>query len=148
MILDLLDHADRYSSLHPDFPRAFEFLRRADLAQLPNGRHEIQGEAVFALVDRPTGRSRSGARLEIHRSYIDIQFTLAGVEVIGWRSLKGCARVAEAYDAARDIGFFGDESECWLTVKPGAFAILFPDDAHAPLAGEGALQKVVIKVRV
>jgi beta-galactosidase beta subunit len=33
-------------------------------------------------------------------------------------------------------------------VPAGHFAIFFPEDAHAPLAGEGHLVKAVVKVAV
>ena len=46
MILDDLEHASRYCPLNPGFRLGFEFLRRADLASLPSGRHEIDGDRV------------------------------------------------------------------------------------------------------
>ncbi len=59
MILDDLEQAARYYDLHPGFRRAFEFLRRTDLATLAGGRHEIDGERVFALINRDPGRGRT-----------------------------------------------------------------------------------------
>ena len=55
---------------------------------------------------------------------------------------------AAAFDAAKDVGFFGDRPESWLSLPAGHFAIFFPDDAHAPLAGRGTLKKAIMKIAV
>jgi YhcH/YjgK/YiaL family protein len=148
MILDELTVADRYYGLSPRLQAGFEFLRQTDLAALTIGRHSIAGDQLFALVSDDQGRSETGARLEAHRRYIDIQLATAGVEIIGWRALAACRSIAEPYAEARDIAFFGDRPETWLTLSAGLFAVFFPDDAHAPLAGQGAVRKVVIKVAI
>ncbi len=56
MILDELSQAARYAKLHPGFALGFEFLSRGDLASLASGRHELDGESVFALINRDPGR--------------------------------------------------------------------------------------------
>ena len=100
------------------------------------------------MLDRQDGRGREGARLEAHRRYIDIQYTIGGDEEIGWTSFASCQVPDGAFDAAKDIGFFGDAPSAWLRVPAGSFAIFFPEDAHAPLAGRGALVKAIVKVAV
>ncbi len=148
MILDALAEWRRYAAVHPDLPRAFEFLQRADLASLPPGKHAVDGERVYVLIDDREGRGREGAQLEAHRLYLDVQLTIDGNEEIGWRPLAGCRRATGAFDAGRDIGFFDDRPETWLAVPPGHFAVFFPADAHAPLGGRGALRKAIAKVAV
>ncbi|MEX2114737.1 MAG: YhcH/YjgK/YiaL family protein [Pirellulales bacterium] len=148
MILDDLTQAARYDDLNPGFRLGFEFLRRADLASLASGRHEIDGDRVFALVNRDPGRGHAGARLEAHRKYIDIQYLVDGHEEIGWRPTVQCAQVTEPYDADRDIMFFGDAPQTWIALPRGKYMIFFSDDAHAPLAATGPNTKVVIKVAV
>lgn len=148
MVLDTLANGNRYVALHPAFVRAFRFLRDTDLDALRTGRNEIDGDAMFVIVDRKDGRGRDGARLEAHRRYIDIQYTIHGDEEIGWSPLSACAGPAGAFDRAKDIVFFDDVPSSWLSVPRGSFAIFFPDDAHAPLAGRGALTKAIVKVAV
>jgi len=148
MILDVLENAERYVGAHPALATAFAFLRRPDLALLPDGRVELDGDRLFALVQCPAGRGRAGARLEAHRKYADIQFVVSGREEYGWRARAEAPVVTEPYDEARDIEFFGGAPTLWLPAPPGVFTVFFPDDLHAPLAGSGHLQKVVIKVRV
>src|ERR1700722_10755458 len=149
MILDTIARSDQYLRLHRGFAAGFSFFKRPDLLDLATGRYEIDGREVYALVDRESpGRGHEGARLEAHRCYIDIQTSADGRELIGWQPLADCHTVETPYNADRDVGFFADRPKVWLPLAPGAFMIFFPDDAHAPLAGQGMLHKVVIKLAV
>lgn len=148
MILDRLDHLQQYVKLHPLFGQAFGFLQRADLEHLESGKYDIVEGQVFADVSDCTGRLPTGTKLETHQRYIDIQVTLSGREVIGWRDRKSCGGCSEGYDESRDIEFYSTEIDTWLTLLPGYAVIFFPEDAHAPLAGEGTIRKLVIKVAV
>lgn len=148
MILDNLARAERYLHLHEGFRAGFRFLSRNDLLGLDCGRHEIDGDRVFALINRDPGRGREGARLEAHRKYIDIQFLVDGSEEIGWRPTAECESLTDPYLDARDIMFFGDAPLTWIQLPVGKFMIFFPDDAHAPLASTGDNVKAVIKVAV
>jgi YhcH/YjgK/YiaL family protein len=148
MLIDYLQNADRYLPLHPGFARGLAFLRRADLAQLPDGRHEIDGERVFAIVSRGQGRGREQSLLEAHRRYIDIQFVISGEDCIGWLPISDCQRVSAPYDASEDLELFFDRPPTWLAVSTGAFAVFYPEDAHAPLATRGPIHKAVVKVAV
>jgi len=146
MILDHLDNWRRYAALHPGFEGAFAFLERKDLVDLSAGQHPIEGEYLYALVIKEDGRGRDKTRLEMHKRYIDIQCTIAGADDIGWKPASQCAGVDQPYDAEKDVAFFADKPEAWVTTLPGTFAIFFPEDAHAPLGGTGAISKVVVKV--
>ena len=146
MILARLDQADRYLALHPDFPAAIAFLRSQSLSDMLEGRIEITG-TMYAMVSRSPARRRSEARLEAHRQYIDIQYVIAGPEEMGWRPRSRCQQSHGQYDAEKDIEFFGETPDSFVTVRPGDFVIFFPDDAHAPLIGTGEIHKVVIKVQ-
>jgi YhcH/YjgK/YiaL family protein len=148
MILDTLAQADRYRALHPLFARAFDFLRTTDLTTLPTGRHVIDGEALFVIIEDRPGRRREEAKLECHRRYIDIQFVFEGVDEMGWKALSECRQLATDYDAARDICFFDDAPTSWIATPAGAFCVFFPDDAHAPLVSAGCIRKAVVKVAV
>lgn len=148
MILAKLTEADRYAALHPLFARAFEFLRNTDLMALAPGKHDVQGEQLFAIVEACAGRTRAEAKLECHRRYIDIQLVLEGVDEMGWKPLAECLDPATDYDAARDIRFFNDTPTSGIATPPGAFCLFFPEDAHAPLVSDGTIRKVVVKIAV
>jgi YhcH/YjgK/YiaL family protein len=148
MILDTLAASVRYFRLHPGFPAAFAYLRSLPNGELAEGRQELEGERLFAGVACSDGRGRQGAKLEAHRRYIDIQMCLAGEEAIGWRPLASCAAPESPFDAERDVQFFADRPESWFDLRPHWFVVFYPEDAHAPLAGEGDIWKAVVKVAV
>jgi biofilm protein TabA len=148
MILDTIANADRYLSVHPGFKKAFEAIKKADTAFLKEGKTEIEGKQVYASVAFPEGMGRGKAKLEAHRKYIDIQVSLKGEDVIGWRNTGTCRKVDIKYDPDKDCEFFSDVPVSWFKLVPGHFAVFFPDDAHAPLAGEGKIHKLVVKVAV
>lgn len=148
MILDRLANWQRYKTLHPGFQAAFDFLRKPEASGMPVGRHELDGDRLLVLINREAGRGRQKARLESHRKYIDIQLTVAGQEEIGWKPTPECSAIELSYQAEQDIAFYSDLPECWFPVKPLSFAVFFPEDAHAPLAGQGELHKAVVKVAV
>ena len=148
MILDRLENADAYASLNPHFSAAFEFLRRPDLAALAEGRHEVAGDAVYAVVAKGTGRTPEEALLETHDLYIDIQFVLEGTDTIGWKARKNLGPATEAPDPRNDVTFYADAPTAWTSVGPGEFGIYFPEDGHMPMISDGHLHKVIMKVAV
>jgi len=148
MIIVAVDQLQNHAHLHAGLIQAARFLARADIAGLAEGRHAIDGDTVFALVSSCTGKGCQGARLEAHQRYIDVQYCLTGADLIGHRPLAQCARVAEAYDEAKDVAFFDDPPLGWVKIEGGACAVFFPNDAHAPLGGEVSCRKIVVKIRL
>ena len=145
---DRLEEAGKYHKLHSAFEKAFAFLSRKDLAHLPVGRHEIEGDRIFCLISRGPGRSRADAKLEVHRRYIDIQYIIAGTDEMGWKSADACAIPEAEFNADKDIGFFNDEPMHWTRISAGSFAVFFPKDAHAPLVSGHEIHKAVVKIAV
>jgi YhcH/YjgK/YiaL family protein len=147
MILDTLSNARRYHALHPAFAQAFAVLE-GDLTTLAPGRHTIDGDRLYVLIDHVDGRGRAGARPEAHREHIDIQVALDGQEQIGWISRADCRQPDGEFDARRDIEFFRDAPVAWFPLRRQQFAIFFPDDVHAPLAGTGPVKKAIVKIAI
>ena len=148
MILDVLANADSYNALNSGFATAFEFLRRDDLADLPEGNHEIDGNRVYATVVKAAGRDREVGELEAHEKYIDIQYVLSGTDEMGWRPRSTCSQPQAEYNSEEDYQMFGDEPSAWVATAPGSFAVFFPDDPHMPMISPDQLHKVVVKVAV
>lgn len=151
MILDSLPLWRRYAELNPRLARGFAFLE-----QLPPdvavGRHEIDGDAVYALVQRYQTRPVEQMQFEAHRRYIGIQYLASGREVIQWAPRASLGVATKPYDEVTDAALFA-LAPCMMPVQlqAGQFAILFPDDAHAPCCAWGdpaEVLKVVIKVAV
>ena len=148
MILDRIEQADLYTKLNPHFTKAFAFLRQEGLDKLADGRHDIDGDDVYAQVIKGTGKTRGEAKLEAHRKYIDVQYIISGRDDIGWKNYSACRNSMGDYNSEEDLELLADSASAWITICPGDFAILFPEDAHAPGVGEGAFHKVVVKVAI
>jgi biofilm protein TabA len=148
MILDVLEIAYRYRTLHKDFAKAFDFLVRPDLKDLPAGKYEIDGESLYAIVAKEHGRRKEDALLETHERYIDIQLILAGTDEMGWKPKSLCKHPFGKYDHKTDEQIFTDEPDAWISTKSGSFVIFFPEDAHMPLISSEQIHKVVVKVAV
>ncbi len=148
MILDTLENANRYRALYPGFAEALDFMQGPGLKDLSEGRHEIAGADLYALVIREFGKKKEDGLIEIHRKYIDIQIVLEGIDEIGWKPTPLCISPKEDYDPEADIQFFTDPPDTWIATHPGQFAVFFPEDAHMPMISPDKLHKVVMKVAV
>ena len=148
IIINKLQHAERYYNVHPAFEKAFAFIRQDGLAELPADRYEIDGDHLFCMISKGPGRSRAEAKLEAHRKYIDIQYVIAGTDEMGFKPTADCKLTDTSYDADKDIEFFKDQPDSWTEVPAGSFVIFFPQDAHAPLVSSGEIHKVVLKIAV
>ena len=145
MILDHISNYKKYINLHPAFREAFTFLKR--LEKNSRGGFTIDGEKLFASVAEVKGRGRKAAKLEAHTRYIDIQYILDGTDCIGWSDANNDMPGTE-YDHEKDYRFINIKPKTWLDVHKGYFVVFFPEDAHAPLAGNEIMTKVFMKVEL
>jgi YhcH/YjgK/YiaL family protein len=149
MIFDVLANADRYASVHPLFAECFAFLRNTDVAALPLGRQPLGATGCTVIVGEAAPKTKEAARLEGHRVFIDIQYMVTGEEFIGYLPRAHCRELSD--DVTNDFQELQGSAE-FQTLRPGCFAIYFPEDAHQPSIGTGAytglIRKIVIKVPV
>ena len=148
MILSPLRDLDRYAPALPGMAEAIAWLRAFDPA-LPDGRHAIDGDRVFALVSSYATGPSTEKRFEAHRRHADVQFAAAGSERILYIPAAGLT-VAEPYSDATDVMFFEEPKvSTSLLVEAGDAAVFFPEDAHKPGCMAGArhdVRKVVVKI--
>jgi len=159
MLLTTLDHA---APLLTDghFPAALDWLRdHANGAGLAAGRHDIDGDRLFAIVEDKTADTVQNADLiwETHRRYADIQYVARGVEAHGWLDVAHAPAVRGVYDDVKDCQFYEapgpGQRPAWFDVPAGHLTVYRPDDVHAPsqppLSGPTqAVVKLIVKVRL
>jgi YhcH/YjgK/YiaL family protein len=143
-----ISEAEKYENLHPRFAKAFEFMRRPDLAELPCGRYEIDGSNCWAIVQEAVLKPFAEEnKYEVHRAFIDIQSPISGSETFG--VAKPDPKVFDGFDTMKDYVLFKAKGEPWI-LEPGEFAIFFPENgAHAAgLSSDGQrkIKKLVVKV--
>ncbi|MSU69815.1 MAG: DUF386 domain-containing protein [Opitutaceae bacterium] len=151
MILDNLTQWRQYAAISPRFKKGFEFLQKVtDLT--PEGRNEIDGEDVFAIVVKTTTKPVEGRQLEVHRKYIDVHYVHSGREAMYWSPLATLTNPTMPFDPEQDAALYALVPEAQpLHVDRGQFAIFFPEDAHVPSCAwgqPGAVFKAVLKIRV
>lgn len=149
MILGSLDDSERIAALHPLFKKLLEYVKTHDLTQVPAGRITIDGDALYINVADAKLISAKTQKLEVHRKYIDVHFPLDGPETVGWNALKNVKCESEApFDTENDFALYAEKASVYFTAVPGQFYVMYPEDAHAPIIGEGTLRKAVAKVRI
>ena len=150
MVVSDLQHIEHQIAMTPALRAALAFLRRPDVRSLPDGKTVIDGERIFALVQRYETIQTAIPKFEYHRAYLDVQYIAEGEEVIGWAPAERM-QISEAYDEARDIAFGSAAAGTWtpVLVRAGQAAVLYPEDGHAPKLAANApapVMKIVIKV--
>lgn len=147
MIIDSLENAEKYYSVHPRFAQAFDYLKSQDLNTLEPGKYPIDGTDIHVSVTAKDGVSVEDAKFEAHNNFLDIQVCISANEKMGWSTRSLCNDPKDAYNAEKDVIFFNDKPGMYFELKASQFAIFFPEDVHAPMIGEGIIKKLVVKVR-
>lgn len=148
MIFDHLKYSSDYFTLGTGIRLALEYLQRTDIGALPEGRHAVDGDRVFALVSDYETKPPEEGFWEAHRRHIDVQYVHAGRERIAYADLASFD--ADPYDAERDLVVARGVGGQFVEVAPGDFVILFPHDVHMPgltAQARSHVRKVVVKVR-
>jgi YhcH/YjgK/YiaL family protein len=150
MIVDRIENAKLYKGFGHGVAEALDFLTKTDLAALPSGKMEIDGDKLFAVVQRYQGKPVAEAKWEYHEKYLDLQFVVTGDEIMGYAPWDGTLPVEMAYDPAKDAGLV-KASGVMVPVSDGMFAVFAPRELHAPsLAANPArpdIFKIVMKCR-
>ncbi len=151
MIYDSLKNCDRYTAVHESFEKAFQFIKKAEEEKLPEGRYELEGDKLYAFIQRYTSKLENESSFEAHKNYIDIQYILSGVEVMQFADIQAFTPSCD-YDAERDVVFFDDfEKAGTVVVREGEYGIFFPSDAHKPgmcfAKNPAEVCKIVVKVK-
>lgn len=152
MIVTDLNHIEQQVSMTPALKKAIDFLRKPDIDGLTDGKVEIDGDDVFALVQRYETVMMDVPKFEYHEKYIDVQYILSGEEILGWAPSSKMT-TTETYDVNKDV-CFGTVPKGQTTpvhLQAGQLAVLFPEDGHAPRLAATApsrVNKIVVKVQV
>jgi len=148
MIADTLDNSPLYRGLSPRIALAFDYLSGTDLRRAATGTFEIDGRRVYAIVQEYATLERTQGTWEAHRRYIDLQYLVSGAERIGYA--RANRLTPGRYDQERDFLPLSGAGD-FLTLGPGDFMLLFPEDAHMPRIAADAsalVRKVVVKIAV
>jgi YhcH/YjgK/YiaL family protein len=148
MIVDVAQRSHLYYAMNPRIRTAFEFIHRTDLPALATGKHAIDGNAVYALIQQYMTKPKEQGVWEAHRRFIDLQYVIQGIERIGYAPLE--RMTPGDYDPEKDFCQLSGEGD-FLILSEGSFMILMPTDAHMPGIADdrsGPVKKMVIKIAI
>lgn len=148
MVLDSLQNSAKYESLHPAFKQAFDYIKNTDWSQVEPGKIMLDGKNLFVNYAVCQTKTAETAKMETHNAYLDIQVSIEKEEVMGYTPTCDLKDPMADYNPEKDITFFKDKAQNFLTVKPGQFAIFWPEDGHQPGIGEGEWKKIIVKVKL
>ena len=148
MILTTMDSAARYEALHPRMAAALRYLRSLDAQTAAPGEYEIDGRALYALVQEYDTMPEDHPGWEGHRRYMDIHCMQYGFEKHLWTEDKAIQH-SLPYDEALDLIHPQPASWSALSLTEGQIAIYFPEYLHKAkcmLGSSVRVRKLLIKV--
>ena len=153
MIVCHIEQLAQQVATTPAMQRALEFLKSVPAEGLPDGRVDLDGDTVYAIVQSYNSVVPSGPILfEAHRQFLDVQYVQSGEEVIAWAPVDQ-VQVTQPYGGGIDalLGHVAEDNITRVKLTPGYLAVLWPTDAHAPrvaVAEAVPVKKIVVKVAV
>jgi biofilm protein TabA len=149
MVFDNISNCELYYSLNSGLKSGFDFIKNFLDFPLKEGKYEIDGDNVFALVQNY--ETKEIGEFESHIKYIDIQFVVSGEEIIEYEPVQNL-EIKENQTPKSDMIFYHQNINAKkLLIKQGEFAIFFPNDGHKPglkHTKNELVEKIVVKVKV
>ena len=147
MIYDRVERRGFYRGLGGGVVRALGLLASGEAARLPLGRREL-GDGGAVILSRYVPGGADEEPFETHRRFLDLHAVLEGEELLGYAPAPDLSPV-RPYEEDDDCALHRGPG-VWLSLRPGWFALLGPDDAHqpgvlSPRAG-GEVLKAVFKI--
>jgi YhcH/YjgK/YiaL family protein len=101
-----------------------EYLKNTDFAKLPNGRYEIQGDQIFAIVQEYQTSPSEKCKAETHCRYIDIQYVYKGVEAVVYGLTDTPNKIQQDLSAEKDAIFYESvNNERDFVLNAGRYAL-------------------------
>lgn len=147
MIYDDLSNAETYKQVKPGIALALDYLRNTDFTDIANGKYELDGTNVYAMVQRYKTRPLKDSVWESHRKYIDVQFVFRGEEAFGYVPLNQAPAITTPYDEKIEAQLYAPATTI-IPLKAGQFVVFYPQDIHAPCLAANEMPADVVKVVV
>ncbi len=147
MIIDSIQNIENYKGLEKIYD-VLTFLKRTDFSSMPAGKYEIDGDAVYYMVQDYETKPNDNVA-ECHMQYIDVQYVVQGEEQIGYAPIT-CEKSLVKESKEDDYQLY-KIAPAFLTVKSGDFMVLYPNDIHKPgvmTDSPAPCRKIVCKVRI
>jgi biofilm protein TabA len=145
---DMMEFASQYHKQKSRWDKAFAWLATHDVKTIAAGKYAIDGDHCFANVQDAVLRPADQQKIESHKKYIDLQWSVTAKERFG---------IVRPQDATVDKPYVVDNM-FWKASKikyvdstPQMFFLFFPENYHQPCVlpspnAEKNVRKVCIKI--
>ena len=152
MIFDNIKNCEMYFDVNTKFEKAFEFIKKAISENFDEGKYEIDGDNIYAMVQTYETKLETECRFEGHEKYIDIQFMVDGCETMGVADIVKVVIETE-YNSESDVAFYHNcQTASYCIAEAGDFLVFYPHDIHRPgMACDNIpenIKKIVVKVKI
>lgn len=152
MIFGNLNNTGHEATFPEPVKKALAYLKENDMMAMQAGVYEIDGKMMYVQVIDTNTNHKENKRPEVHKNYVDLQYSPAGNEMIGFVPDLGSFISQEGYIEERDILFYDQvENEVFLNMTSGSFAVFFPWDVHRPACAvnePAPIRKIVMKLHM
>lgn len=108
---------------------AVEYIKSLDTDKLNPGKYVVN-ENFYYTVQEYCTKPESECKIESHRKYIDIQYIVAGSEIMKISDISSLEQISE-YDAEKDVMFWKPEQNAAsIELVKGSMIVLYPNHAH------------------
>lgn len=131
MIVDRLENAELYESVHPGFTKVVEWMRTVANADMPVGRYDLEGYEDVCYMYKLNKKSRpyEETGMDKHSKFIDFHLLLEGEEVLGWEPVaEGDIPIGAVPED--DIVLYRDKNSNYVRVKKGDIYLVWPHEGH------------------
>ena len=149
---DYQEFASQYHKNKAVWDKTFQWLATHDLANMPAGRYEVDGQHCYINVQDAVTQDAEKRKIEGHRHGIDLQYVVKGTERFGITSAKYAEPITEYKP---DVTFYKAKKIKYVDSTPDDFFIFFRDwkifpattvfvPAHRASLGQNALRVFVL----
>lgn len=143
-----VEFATQYARNKELWDKLFEFIATTDLTKLEPGKVVLVPGRLWINVMAYTPKSAEDTAAEVHRKYIDLQYTFEGNELMG---LVNKVTPTGDYNPEKDVQKFTPaEPVSYVPAAPDRFFLYFPCDIHQPSVAAtenpGVSHKIVGKI--
>ncbi len=151
MIVGQMSEVARQRAVLPEaIVRAIEALQKVNPSTMEPGRHELEGDKLFYLIQDVDSRTLAESRPEVHHKYADVQIPLSAAERYGFSLPQADLAASEDRLDANDVAFYPTPAnEFFMDIEPGTFVVFLPTELHRPcltIKEKIRIRKAVIKV--
>lgn len=152
MIIDKIENLDRYGIFQRYQKEICKFIEWVETEPCAEGKYEIAGDKLYALLQKYDTKSKQDGVLESHIKYADLQYIVSGEEVIFY-DCREELHILEDKREESDIVFYKTcADKGGILLQTGMFGYFGPQDAHMPCIssdkGKSQVVKIVFKIQI